>query len=280
MRHFTLTALVAALVAVAAPTTASAVPAGSASTTIPAPKVIQTRIDGVPMFETYDGGGGLPYLGVDHPYNAGDWEDTLREYHDNGTYRQQVAKVDRVADRWVKRVARRDDRGHHRGHHGRKHHHGHGHHARRGRDLAIVFDIDETALSNYTAIEADDFTYGTESQAEAEHQIGEAIPSTLRVFRDAKKRGITVFFVTGRPEAQRQDTEENLAREGYTGYEKLYLKPASPSMTTVQYKSGARKDIEHQGYRIVANVGDQYSDLAGGHEDTAFKLPNPFYFLP
>jgi hypothetical protein len=38
--------------------------------------------------------------------------------------------------------------------------------------------------------------------------------------------------------------------------------------------------IEAQGYRIVASVGDQYSDLAGGHEAVAFKLPNPFYFLP
>ena len=50
--------------------------------------------------------------------------------------------------------------------------------------------------------------------------------------------------------------------------------------TTVDYKSGARKAIEDQGYRIVANVGDQYSDLAGGHSGVAFKLPNPFYFLP
>ena len=30
----------------------------------------------------------------------------------------------------------------------------------------------------------------------------------------------------------------------------------------------------------VASVGDQYSDLAGGHEAVAFKLPNPFSFLP
>ena len=48
----------------------------------------------------------------------------------------------------------------------------------------------------------------------------------------------------------------------------------------MQYKSGARAAIEQQGYRIIANVGDRYSDLAGGHEDVGFKLPNPFYFLP
>jgi hypothetical protein len=51
-------------------------------------------------------------------------------------------------------------------------------------------------------------------------------------------------------------------------------------MTTVQYKSSARAAIEQQGYRIIANVGDQYSDLAGGHADVAYKLANPFYFLP
>jgi hypothetical protein len=30
----------------------------------------------------------------------------------------------------------------------------------------------------------------------------------------------------------------------------------------------------------VANVGDQFSDLQGDHEQRAFKLPNPMYFIP
>jgi len=29
----------------------------------------------------------------------------------------------------------------------------------------------------------------------------------------------------------------------------------------------------------VVNMGDQESDLTGGHADRAFKLPNPFYFI-
>jgi acid phosphatase len=28
---------------------------------------------------------------------------------------------------------------------------------------------------------------------------------------------------------------------------------------------------------IIANMGDQASDLAGGHAEKTFKLPNPFY---
>ena len=34
------------------------------------------------------------------------------------------------------------------------------------------------------------------------------------------------------------------------------------------------------GYDIVANFGDQFSDLNGGFADTTFKIPNPNYFLP
>jgi len=75
-------------------------------------------------------------------------------------------------------------------------------------------------------------------------------------------------------------TIENLEREGYSDWAGLTLKPAGSTLTTVAYKSGARAAIEQQGYRIVANIGDQYSDLAGGHADRAFKVPNPFYFLP
>jgi len=313
MRRLTLTALVAATLAAMAPATASAArPAQSIGTAIPAPTVITTRIDGVPMSETYDGGGGLPYLGSARSYNAGDWEPVLREYHDTGVYQAQILKVDALADRWVRHAARRH-RGHggqgrHRGHgrdrgHGRQRGHGHqrgqarhrGHGRDRGlgpgqarparrhggaRSLALVLDIDETSLSNYTAIAADDFTYGPASQAEATDQVGTAIDSTLQLFNDAKAAGVAVFFVTGRPEAQRQDTTENLQREGYSGWKQLYLKPAGTTATTVAYKTGARTDIESQGYRIVANVGDQYSDLAGSHARRAFKLANPFYFLP
>jgi len=32
-----------------------------------------------------------------------------------------------------------------------------------------------------------------------------------------------------------------------------------------------------EGYVIVANVGDQNSDLVGGYCRKFFKLPNPFY---
>ncbi len=50
--------------------------------------------------------------------------------------------------------------------------------------------------------------------------------------------------------------------------------------TTIQYKSMTRQHIESLGYNIVANFGDQFSDLKGGFADTTYKIPNPMYFLP
>jgi predicted secreted acid phosphatase len=55
---------------------------------------------------------------------------------------------------------------------------------------------------------------------------------------------------------------------------------ANASCATTQYKSGTRAYIESQGYDIVANFGDQYSDLLGGFADKKFKMPNPNYYLP
>ena len=55
---------------------------------------------------------------------------------------------------------------------------------------------------------------------------------------------------------------------------------AGTSCPTIQYKSGTRAYIESQGYEIVANFGDQWSDLLGGFADKTFKMPNPNYYLP
>jgi predicted secreted acid phosphatase len=59
----------------------------------------------------------------------------------------------------------------------------------------------------------------------------------------------------------------------------IHATPAA-SCPTIQYKSGTRAYIESKGYEIVADFGDQFSDLEGGFADKAFKMPNPNYYLP
>jgi len=49
----------------------------------------------------------------------------------------------------------------------------------------------------------------------------------------------------------------------------------------VLYKSEKRGEMEKDGYRILGNSGDQWSDLLGSSISVrSFKLPNPVYYIP
>jgi acid phosphatase len=50
--------------------------------------------------------------------------------------------------------------------------------------------------------------------------------------------------------------------------------------SAADFKVPQRRKIEAAGYTIIANIGDQPSDLAGGHAERTYLLPNPFYRIP
>ncbi len=156
--------------------------------------------------------------------------------------------------------------------------------AKPGEKLAIVLDIDETSLSNWAVMKHDDFGYvPNDSNWCVSLRCATAIAGTLRLFRDAENEKVAVFFITGRPESQRADTEANLKAVGYDRWAGLYLRPEDhpKTQTVTEYKSSDRGQIVAKGYRIVLNVGDQMSDLLGNPEaDHSVKLPNPFYLIP
>jgi hypothetical protein len=56
--------------------------------------------------------------------------------------------------------------------------------------------------------------------------------------------------------------------------------PGAHFVSAADFKSPQRAAIEAEGYTIVANIGDQPSDLAGGHSQQTFLLPDPFYRIP
>jgi hypothetical protein len=56
---------------------------------------------------------------------------------------------------------------------------------------------------------------------------------------------------------------------------------ADRKKTATAYKSEKRKEMEAEGYRILGNSGDQWSDLLGySMSARSFKLPNPMYYIP
>ncbi len=233
---------------------------------------------------------GLPEVGESGTVGVNALSNSLRAYHDSGAYESDLTAVDGAAQRYVdQRLA---DAGTAR----RvcafafqpRHIPGHGTLYARIRQCrvektplkgkpAIVLDIDETSLSNYADLSAKHFdTSALVTSAIAGH--GAAIQPTLRLYRDAVAHHLAVFFVTGRPAAIEAITRANLTRVGFNrGWAALYEKPAT--MGTEKFKAAARATITRRGYDILANVGDQQSDLDGGYADRAFKLPDPFYFI-
>jgi hypothetical protein len=157
---------------------------------------------------------------------------------------------------------------------------------------AIVLDIDETTLSNWLPTETNDFGYiaGGACSEEPTFSCGfndwidrksaPPIPGALDFFKFAVAKDVAVFFITGRRNSQREATLVNLDRVGFQGWAGLRTRPdGDHNKSVVPFKSGERLKIEGDHYTIIANVGDQDSDLAGGHPDCTFKLPNPFYFI-
>jgi predicted secreted acid phosphatase len=203
------------------------------------------------------------------PANLGDLQAQLINYHDYGGYDRDLGAVAAEAKAYLHERAKKVTK------------------------PALVLDIDETALSNWPKIIANQFAYfpsgacdqlpkgpcgevAWETRASAE-----PIHAVLDLFRAAKADGVAVFFITGRDNGLRQATEKNLRAGGYEGWEELVMRPeGSSTPSAANYKAPARKEIEEHGFHIIANVGDQPSDLAGGYAERAFLLPDPFYRIP
>ncbi len=204
--------------------------------------------------------------------NLASVEQALVYYHDHGNYQDDIARVEKGAADYVAQHA--------------------------PGKLAIVLDIDETSLSNWDEMVADDFAYFKNAPCTIEDgkvsspcgalawdslAKATAIGPTLALFKLAQSKGIRVFFITGRHELERKATTEGLHAAGYLGWDDadLLMEPDNLKVNSAaDFKAPERAWIEKQGYTIIANVGDQLSDLAGDHAERAYKLPNPFYEVP
>ncbi|AQK93947.1 stem 28 kDa glycoprotein precursor [Zea mays] len=147
-----------------------------------------------------------------------------------------------------------------------------------------VFDVDDTTLSNLpyyadTGFGAEPYnaTYFDEYVANA---TAPPLPEVLQLYETLLSLGIKVVFITGRHDYEKEPTIKNLRSAGYHTWDKLVLKPSSLGSSVVPYKSGERQKLVDAGYRIVGNMGDQWSDLIGAPEgDRTFKVPDPMYYV-
>jgi len=210
----------------------------------------------------------VPAATAQEPQNLGQLKSQLKHYYAH-EYQSQVAETLKEAGGWIRERAPKVKK------------------------PALVLDIDETSLSNWEELEANDFAYIVDGECVVPAKMpcgaiawdrsarAKAIAPTLLVYEAAVKLKVAVFFVTGRFDGpvERAATELNLWKEGYRGWEKVVMR-TDHAGSVEAFKTQARKSIEEAGFSIIANIGDQDSDLRGGHAERVFKVPNPFYWIP
>ncbi|GAB2953357.1 HAD family acid phosphatase [Streptomyces sp. YPW6] len=129
-----------------------------------------------------------------------------------------------------------------------------------GERQAIVLDIDNTALETHF------------------HPFWKlptpAVDDVRELARYADARGAAVFFVTARPGIIHSLTDWNLKKAGYP-VDGLRVRSLPDLFEEVSaYKTEQRAEIEAKGYTIIANIGNNTTDLVGGHAERGFKLPD------
>ncbi|MDX6361374.1 MAG: hypothetical protein QOC85_377 [Streptomyces sp.] len=192
-------------------------------------------------------------------------------------YAKDLARIEADAKKYIKRAAAQAEHRHEK--------------------PAVVFDIDDTLLLSLDYEKKTNYTYNSATWAEYVAKADRpAVFGTPELVEYAESKGVEVFYNSGLKESQRSAAVENLKKVGADinlDTDHVFLKDAANppaylsscataaawTCTTVQYKSGTRKHIESLGYDIVANFGDQYSDLEGGYADKTYKLPNPTYYV-
>jgi predicted secreted acid phosphatase len=130
--------------------------------------------------------------------------------------------------------------------------------ARPGEKQAIVFDVDNTTLAT---------------------DLGFTVPQAankpvLNAARYAQEHGVSLFFISGRPDLLYVPTKANLEYDGYQ-VAGLYVRSLPDLFKNLaDFKTAQRVGIENKGYTIIANIGNSDTDLSGGHAEKTFKLPD------
>lgn len=144
---------------------------------------------------------------------------------------------------------------------------------------AVVSDLDETLIDNRPHFAKEAKFSWPAFEAWIKTADAPVLPKTAEFLKWARKNGFAIFFVTGRREGLRGDTIANLVKRQIS-YDGLLMRKEGDKGGAETVKVPLREEVEKLGYTIVVNIGDQWSDLSGGHAGDCEKLPNRIYLVP
>jgi len=146
---------------------------------------------------------------------------------------------------------------------------------------AIIFDIDETALSHYPLCKEKNFNWSLDDDIIPYRQkaICPAIEPVLKFYKLLMNEGYKIIFLTSRRNSTYNATHKNLIEQGYHKFEELILMPMDlfkKGMKHELWKANVRSDLSKK-YNIVASISDSQKDFEGGNTGYQIKLPNYLY---
>ncbi|HET9034409.1 MAG TPA: HAD family acid phosphatase [Dokdonella sp.] len=168
---------------------------------------------------------------------------------------------------------------------------------------AVILDIDETVLDNspYQArLVINGTSFNKDTWAEWCREINAAaIPGALEFTRLAASKGVTVFYLSNRPNDLEDVTLANLRKLDFpiADNEQVFLGKGMTVSGCVEKGSAksCRRELISRKYRVLLQIGDQLGDLVDEGENTPqaraqaiapyldwigqrwFVLPNPTY---
>lgn len=181
-------------------------------------------------------------------------KDTVKDYYESGKYDEELDKIFNEAKPQIERVKIKNN-------------------------STAVFDVDETALSNYEISKRLDFGYDYKIVQDWVMSAKlPAIKQTLDFYNYLKSKGIKLIFLTGRQTEEYDATYQNLVEQGYRNFDTIIVRSEyERKIGAAEFKSQKRKELTDKGYEIIICVGDQWTDLEGNYTGIKIKLPNYLY---
>ena len=183
-------------------------------------------------------------------------KDKIIQYHSSGQYDKDMQIVCRNAWSKLKRI-------------------------KPDSNSTVVFDVDETSLSNYSFLRTMDFGYIPFFWDKwIDSAKAPAIKPVKTLYDSVVTKGFKVVFISGRRDYQYASTVKNLKDQGFSHFDTLITKNMNDlSFTTSLFKENKRIDLTKRGYRIICSIGDQFSDMSGKYTGLKVKLINYIYFI-
>lgn len=181
-------------------------------------------------------------------------KDRVKDYYESGKYDEDLGEIYSKAKSQIEKIKIKNN-------------------------STAIFDVDDTALSNYQISKRLDF--GFDYQIVQNWVMSAKLPAikqTLDFYNYLKSKGIKLIFLTGRQTEEYDATYRNLVEQGYRDFDTIIVRSERErKIGAAEFKSQKRKELTEKGYEIIICVGDQWTDLEGDYTGIIVKLPNYLY---